>query len=267
MHPICLQIGNLTIHWYGVFMALAFLSGLMNWILLGKRDGRNAQFCSDLMFWVMIGGIAGGRVAYVLSDIGYYASRPIEALFLWEGGLIYYGGLIGGILAVVLFSRRRGVPGLAGLDLAMSSLPFAHALGRIGCFLNGCCFGGVCQEGLAVRFPSDSHPWWRQVNLGLITEDATQSLPVHPVQFYEAGANILIYALLVLVFLKRRRHGMVVALYLMTYPLSRFLLEFLRGTHREEWLGMPVAQAISLILIASGAALFVWLRKHPETRN
>jgi phosphatidylglycerol:prolipoprotein diacylglycerol transferase len=248
-------------------MALAFLAGMISWIVVGKRDGRDGQFCSDMMFWVMIGGILGGRAAYVLSDLDYYSARPLEALFLWKGGLIYYGGLIGGILAVVAYSRYRKIPALAGLDLAMSSLPLSHALGRIGCFLNGCCFGGMCEAGPAVQFPSESHPWWRQVNLGLIGEDASHSLPVHPVQFYEAGANLLIYALLVVIFLRRRRNGMVVAMYLVAYPICRFLLENLRGTYREQWFGLPVAQVISLILVASGVALFLWLRKQPETRT
>jgi len=257
MHPVCFKIGAFTVHWYGVFMALAFVAGLLNWIVIARREGRDAQFCSDLLFWVMIAGILGGRVAYVLSDIRYYLATPSRIIYLWEGGLIYYGGFFGAILAVVLFARRHNIPFLSLLDFSMTALPLAHALGRIGCFMNGCCFGDLCGAGPSLQFPMDSLPWWRQVSLGLIPETASHTLPVYPVQFYEAGLNVLLYVLLLVVYQRRRWDGVVTGVYLLAYPCGRFALELLRGTDRVLWLGVPVAQFLSIILFLTGGLLLL----------
>lgn len=264
MHPIFFSIGELTIHWYGVFMALALLSALVNWTLIGRREGCDAQFSSDMLFWVMILGIVGARTAYVLSDWSAYMERPWwSVLALWEGGLIFYGGLIGGILAVLLFARSRHISSLDMLDYAMTALPLAHALGRIGCFMNGCCFGDICKAGPSIRFPFDSIPWNRQLELDLISISGQQSLPVHPVQLYEAVANLFIFALLVVLYRKRKRYGMVTAVYLLTYPLSRLLLETLRGTHRVMWGPLSSAQGISIGLMAVGAIVLVYILNKP----
>lgn len=252
MHPIFLQLGPLTIHWYGVFMALAFLTGFASWVAVGRREGRNAQFVSDLIFWVMVAGILGGRVAYVVADLPYFLANPTHILAIWEGGLIYYGGFIGAILAVFIFGRRRHIPLRVLLDFSITSLPLAHAIGRIGCFLNGCCFGDLCSRWPAIAFPAASAPWSRHLDLGLITRDAALSLPVHPVQLYEAIWNLAIYPILLLLFRYRRRDGLVTGAYFILYPLGRFLLEFLRGTERLHAGPISAAQAISLGLMAIG---------------
>ena len=263
MHPVCFKIGALTVHWYGVFMALAFLTALVNWIVIGRREGRDAQFSSDMLFWVMVFGILGGRTAYVLSDLSTYMARPRSVLFLWEGGLIYYGGLAGGILAVLLFARSRRIACLDLLDFAMTALPLSHALGRIGCFLNGCCFGEVCEAGPSVRFPAGSLPWQRQLDLAQIRETALESLAVYPVQLYEAAVNIAIFALLHVVYRRRKRYGMVTAAYQMTYPFCRLLLERLRGTYRVMWGPISSAQGISIGLIVVGAVLLLFILNRP----
>ena len=265
MHPICFRLGSLTIHWYGVFMALAFLTGFLHWVTLGRRDNRSAQFCSDLLFWVMIAGILGGRVAYVISDWPYYAADPKRILFVWEGGLIYYGGFVGGVFAIYLFARNRGQRFLSVLDLAIVPLPLSHALGRIGCFMNGCCFGDVCAAGPAVRFPAESMPWVRQVQLGFVSESAPHSLPVYPVQLYEAGANVLVYLLLLGLYRRRAPDGAVTGAYLAAYPVGRFLLEFLRGTERVKWGGVPVAQVLSLALFALGVLVLLGVYRRSRT--
>ena len=92
MMPDLFSIGPLTVHWYGVMMALGFLAGLLNWTLLGKPIGRDLKFCSDLLFWIMIAGIVGARTAYVLSDISYFLANPDRILRIDEGGLIYSAG-------------------------------------------------------------------------------------------------------------------------------------------------------------------------------
>ncbi len=265
MNPIFLHLGPVTIHWYGVFMALAFLTGFANWIVLGRRAGRDAQFCSDLLFWVMIAGLVGGRIAYIASEFRDYAADPRQIFAIWKGGLIFYGGFIGAILAVYIFARRHHIAFLALLDFAMTSLPLAHALGRIGCFMTGCCFGAPRQNWPGIAFPAFSPPWDRHIELGLITRQASCSLPVHPVQLYETLWNLALYPILLLVFRRRKADGVTTGTYLLLYPLGRFLLEGLRGTERIYVGPISTAQLVSLAMMALGAMLLLTRHKNPRT--
>lgn len=257
MDPICFRVGSLPIHWYGVLMAAGFLLGFANWVLLGRREGRRFELLSDLLFWIMVGGLVGARLAYVTADAGYFLRHPLEIVRVDQGGLIYYGGFIGAGLAIWIFARRRGQHFFDLLDLVITSVPLAHALGRLGCFLNGCCYGTRWDGPWGVRYPSTSHAWSDQVNADALSRFEPRSLPVHPVQLYEAGLNLLLFAALVVWYRHRRREGMVVAAYLLLYPVMRFGLEFLRGDTRTGLGPFSVAQWISVALFALGGVLCV----------
>jgi len=268
VHPICFKVAGLTVHWYGVMMALGFLAGLLNWSRLGRRTGRDFAFCSDLLFWVMVAGIAGARLAYVIANAGDFLKAPLTILYLHQGGLIFYGGFIGGWMAVLVFARVRRLGTLDLFDFAVTSVPLAHAFGRIGCFLNGCCHGIVHTGVLAVRYPAESLPWWVHVDQQRITQLASHSFPVYPIQLYETCFDLLVYALLVWAFRQRARRGSVSVLYLLTYPTGRFLLEFLRGDPRLHVLGLTVAQWLSVGLFLSGLGLLLAIYRRkvtPET--
>jgi len=242
MNPICFHIGSHPIYWYGVMMALAFMAGLLHWQWLGHRTGRDTALASDLAFWLMVGGILGARTAYVLSNLNYFLAAPQEIIRVDQGGLIFYGGLIGGVLTFFLFARWRHLKVGDLADFTVTALPLGHALGRVGCFLNGCCGG------------AEAHP----------PSCLSAGLSHYPVQLYEALANLGVYGLLTWYFLTQRdsRHGSVVALYLMTYPVVRFLLEFIRGDDRMRvGGGLDVAQLISLSLFLIGIALWGFTRK------
>jgi phosphatidylglycerol:prolipoprotein diacylglycerol transferase len=258
--PVCFHIGRLPIHWYGVTMAMAFMAGLVNWIMLGRREQRDTNYCSDLLFWIMVSGIIGARAAYVAADLRHFVTAPWTALRVDQGGLIYYGGFAGAAVAVILFARLRRERLWPLADFVVTSLPLAHAIGRIGCLLNGCCYGRVSQGPLAVRYPPDSAPWWEQVETGLISRFSPSSLPVLPVQLYEAAWNLLLYSVLLCVFRRRQADGVVTGIYLLGYAAGRFLLEPLRGDARMRWLGLSVAQLVSLALLAGGGLLLAWSR-------
>lgn len=244
MHPICLHIGRLPIYWYGVMTALAFLICLAHLIWLGKQEGRSAEFVSDLTIWIMLGGIGGARLAYVLAEWPRFAVQPQLILRLDQGGLIYYGGFIGAALLVAIMARRKREPLWPLADFVVTALPLGHAMGRIGCFLNGCCYG------LPAVWP------WSVRMHGLLR---------HPVQLYEASGNLVLYALLLYLYRHRTRPGRIFALYLILYPLLRFSLEFLRGDERLSWRGLTLAQLISLGLMLCGLGLWCWL-KAPRQR-
>jgi phosphatidylglycerol:prolipoprotein diacylglycerol transferase len=267
MHPVLFRIGGFTINWYGVLMALGFGAGLWNWTRLGRREGRDYAFCADFLFWVMAAGLIGARTAYVLANLGEFRDEPWTVFFIHRGGLVFYGGFLAAVPAVAVFAKRRGERPLALMDFAVTSVPLAHALGRVGCFINGCCFGGIHRGLLSVRYPDGSYPLWYHMSLGLVGREERWSLPVHPVQLYEAAFDLALYALLVLVYRRRTRDGRVGALYLLVYPAGRFALEFLRGDERIRWMGLTVAQLVCLGLWAAGAALWAAGRRAREANR
>jgi phosphatidylglycerol:prolipoprotein diacylglycerol transferase len=275
MHSVFVDLGFMRIHWYGVMMAMGFLATLGNWIWLGRRKHRDAAFCSDLLFWVMIAGIGGARLAYVFENLSLYADSPLSVLAVWEGGLVFYGGFVGAALALVVISRVRGVPLPDLVDFTLTSVPLAHGIGRIGCFLNGCCFGKRCDHWMGVRFPALSAPWWaqqdlahmpRQYELDALVAAMPRSLPVHPVQLYEAFGNVIIYVSVVWLYRRQRSPGWVTALYLVLYGSLRYVVEIFRGDRGErlDVGGFSIAQSLSGILILTGVVMFAVLyrRRH-----
>ncbi len=271
MQPIFMELGSFRIHWYGVMMALAFLASLLNWIALGKRTGRTPAFCSDLLFWIMLAGIGGARVAYVLENWHDFSGTPWRMLAVQEGGLVFYGGFAGAAVALVIIARIRREHLASLVDFTLTSVPLAHLLGRIGCFLNGCCYGNRTASRLGVRFPALSPAWWseqsiatmpRQRELDAMVEAIPLSLPVHPVQLYEAVGNLVLYLVVLAVFRRRHRPGRITAVYLTGYAILRFAVEFVRGDHAERVTaaGLSIAQVVSLILALAGLVLLAMTR-------
>ncbi len=246
MDPVCFYIGQRPIYWYGLMVATAFLAGLAHLTWLGKKTGRSTQLISDLMIVIMLGGIAGARTAYVLANWSDFAEQPSLIFRVDQGGLVYYGGLIGAILAAAVYIRLKKEALWPLADLFASALPLGHAIGRIGCFLNGCCYG--CATSL---------PWG--VALGGVWR--------HPVQLYEALANLLLYLWFLRAYPRRRRDGQILAQYLVLYPLIRFFMEFVRGDERLHWLGLNLAQDISLVLMLGGVILGLLFSRQAASSN
>lgn len=263
MHQICFQIGSLTIYWYGVFMALGFTFGLLNLIWLGRSRNYDTQFCSDLMFWLMISGIVGARIAYVLENWSEYAAAPHTIFLINQGGLVFYGGFVAAGAAIVIFALKKKVKILPLIDFVITSVPLAHAFGRVGCFLNGCCFGKCTNLPIGVRFPKPSPPWFEQWSHNIIAKTATLSASVHPVQLYSSACNFMIYIVVLLVYRRSKRAGVTLAVYLMLYSVGRFVLEFFRGDHGERVSvgALSIAQFISIPIFILGLALIVATRK------
>lgn len=238
MHPVFIEIFGRPIYWYGVLTALGFLAAVFHWSWLARRTGRPPELGSELGIWVMLCGIIGARLAYVLSDFAYYAAVPLEIIRIDRGGQIYYGGFIGAVLGVIVLARIRKQPLWAFGDFVVTGLPLGHAIGRFGCFLNGCCYGSITDL-----------PW------RVFSHDVYR----HPTQLYEMAFNLVLYGTLLAFFFRKKRDGTVFALYLVAYSVGRFLMEFLRGDEREHMLGLSVAQVISVVLFIVGCALFALL--------
>ncbi len=238
--PVAFVVLGRPIYWYGILVALGFMAALMHWNALARRLGLPVGIGSDLAFLVMIGGILGARAMYVAANWGYFSAHPAEIIRIDQGGLIFYGGFLAAAAGVIVMARVRKIPVWTLGDFTVSALPLGHALGRIGCLLNGCCYGAPCDLPWAVRTAGE----WR-----------------HPVQGYEALFNLVLYFLLRFMLLNRVRPGLTVATYLIGYGLWRFAIEFLRGDARMEgWAGLNAAQTLSLALVAVGFVLALCLR-------
>lgn len=248
-------------------MAAGFLAALATWGWLGRRERRDMAFCTDLLLWIMVAGIVGARLAYVLSDAEEYLKNPLSILRVDQGGLIFYGGFLAAVAVVVVVARRRKEPVLRLGDLVVTALPIGHALGRLGCFVNGCCYGKPFSGPWGVSYPSESAPWWGQVYAQSITRFSPRSLPVHPVQLYESAFNLALYALLIFIYRRRWKDGAVVATYAILYPAWRMWVETLRGDERMQRMGLDVAQWLSLLFMLGGIGLALYLRKRPHAAD
>jgi len=238
MHPVFITLFGRPIAWYGVMAAVGFGVAAVYWSIQARRQGRPCGFGSDLAVWLMAGGLLGARAAYVLANWDRYLAAPEEIVRIDQGGLIYYGGFIGGIAACILFARVRRLPVWATGDFAIIGLPLAHAFGRVGCFLNGCCYGRETTSACSVLL---------------------DGVRRQPVQLYESAMNLLVFALLCVYRSRNRRAGTGLALYLTTYPVGRFFLEFLRGDPRLAGPGFNVSQLLSLGWFLVGLALWAGL--------
>ncbi len=253
MHPILFEVFGKEIYSYGVMAALGFLAAVLTWLWMGRNENRPEGFAPDLGFWLMASGIIGSRAAYVAANWSHYRGAPLDIVRIDQGGLIFYGGLLLASAALVLFARRRRLPLWHVADFAIPGLAVGHALGRIGCFLNGCCYGRpagdhVCGSLCGVVYPPVSEPGQLFAGVAL-----------YPVQLIEAAGLLVIWALLLYAYPRRRRDGTVFALYLLAYPPFRFLLEYLRGDARQSWRVLDAAQAVSIGLLLAGILLWILL--------
>jgi phosphatidylglycerol:prolipoprotein diacylglycerol transferase len=210
--------------------------------------------------------MVGARLFFVVEYWGEKILTIGEIFKIWEGGIVFYGSVIGAAVAFFLVRIFRPFPILATLDVLAPSIAIGIALGRVGCFLNGCCYGDVCDiPWLAVRFPPDTPPWNAERAQGLIPADAPRSLPLHPTQLYAAVDGLVLFALLTAYYPLRRRAGEVIALLMLTYPVTRFLIERLRDDESAFVWGLTISQAVSLVLFLMGLALRQYLAMRPKS--
>jgi phosphatidylglycerol:prolipoprotein diacylglycerol transferase len=254
MHWIAFQLGPLSIHWYGVMVALAFLAGLWTASRRALRERVAAEQIIDLGPWLIVGTILGARTLYVISywhDV--FAGKPISEVFMvWKGGLVYYGGLIGASLACMLYARVKKLRLWKIADILAPSIALGCVFGRIGCLLNGCCYGRACNLPWAIRFP-EGNP----LN--------PPTYPVHPTQVYDSLLNLGLYAALAWLYQRKKFDGQVFGVYLVSYAVLRSFVELFRGDYppNQYYLGGWATPA-HLASIASLAAGLLLLRLAPR---
>jgi phosphatidylglycerol:prolipoprotein diacylglycerol transferase len=253
--PILFQVGPLAIRWYGLMYLLGFgaaymlirhLARLRNLAL--TKDG-----VSDLLFYGVLGVVLGGRLGYVLFyNPSQYLSRPLEIFAVWQGGMSFHGGLLGVVVASVIFCWRRKLPILLTGDILVTSATIGLGLGRIGNFINGELWGRVTEQPWGIIFPGGGH------------------LPRHPSQLYEAVLEgLVLFILLYLLHRRKVTEGVPFFCFFIGYGLFRFLIEFVRQPDAHLgflWGGATMGQLLSLPMILFGLAGCFYLYRRKGTQ-
>ncbi|HWH68129.1 MAG TPA: prolipoprotein diacylglyceryl transferase, partial [Candidatus Sulfotelmatobacter sp.] len=233
-------------HWYGVMVALGFLAGLWTASRRGLREGVPAEKILDLGPWLIVGAIVGARTLYVLSYWReQFADKPLSEIFMVQhGGLVYYGGLMGSCLACILYARLKKVRLWQLADIMAPSVALGYVFGRIGCLMNGCCYGRACTLPWAIHFPVGHE---------------TYPNAVHPTQIYDSLLNLGFYLALAWLYRHKKFEGQVFAAYLIGYALLRSLVEAFRGDYPQyqHYLGgwATPAHLVSIGILAVGLVL------------
>ncbi len=259
MHEIALTIGSLKIHWYGIMVALGFVLAILVLLKERTRAGITADNVFDLGLIAVFGGVFGARLFYVIQFHHQFAGKPLEVFRIDKGGLVFYGGFLLAFLVVWGYCRWKKISFLRVMDIFAPAVAMGHASGRIGCFLQGCCFGRPTSSWPSAVFPAGSAPALRYpaepADLYAGVRTACDSLPLIPVQLYEAACNFLIALLLIWLLKKIRRPGGVAAIYLATYAVMRFCMELMRGDHTDHIGMFTPSQAIALFVMLPVAAV------------
>jgi phosphatidylglycerol:prolipoprotein diacylglycerol transferase len=245
MHPIIFSIGKLTIFSYGLFVALAFFTAityLSNQIKKSKEKILSQDELYSLFIYIIVSGIIGARLLFVFSNPQDFVLDPMSIFKLWEGGLTYYGGFISAAVFVLAYVRIKKISILKLGDFFAPALALGHAIGRIGCFFAGCCYGKETNVAWSVVF--------RDKN-----SSAVLGVHLHPTQLYESFGNFLIFFLLYFYSQKKHKKGFLVSFYFISYAVLRFVVEFFRGDSDRvgHYFGLSVSQILSLILFIIGA--------------
>jgi phosphatidylglycerol:prolipoprotein diacylglycerol transferase len=263
VYPLVIHLGPLEITGYGIMMMVAFLVGGWLITLELRRRGLREDYAAEMVVAAVIGGILGAKIWYVV------LTRDIHALFS-RGGLVWYGGFIGGALGVILNSWRLRVPIRWTMQLAAPALAAAYALGRVGCFIVNDDYGRPTSLPWAVKFPEGLPPTTAQ-NLSRLFHVPVppgtlpnEVLAVHPTQLYEVAIMLVAFAVLWRFRKAARPVGWLFGLYLVFAGVERFLVEFVRAKDDRFLGGFTIAQLTSVLLVAIGIALLARWRRGPD---
>ncbi len=274
---------------YSAFLLLGLVAGYLITRWRAVRIGIEGAHIDNLALLIAISSLFGARI------FSWWFEFP-EDVSLWQaltaasGGMVFYGGMIFGVLAVIAYAACTCMSLGNLMDACAPGLALGLAIGRIGCFMAGCCWGDVCVSNeqaaaihdpamlrqvrtipflssstfpFAVQFPREAGAFEQQQQLGLISKDAAVSLPVHPTQLYETAFALLLCLYLHLVFKRRQWEGQIIWRFVLGYGVIRFGLEFVRADNPAAFAGLTLSQVISIVMVVAAMAMF---RNHQQVR-
>ncbi len=255
MFPTIFHIGPLPIRAYGVTIALSFTLGIFYGIRRAAAKGIDATVFTDLCVTILIASVVGARIAYVLPFLDEYAARPLEIFMVWEGGLTLYGGILAAIAASYIFARRKKISFPRVSDVCAPLVALGIGITRIGCFLNGCCYGIPSGDAPGIVFPP-----------GCAAGAAYPGTPIHPAQLYDSAAGFAVFGILLLVEKRLRGDGRLFPLFLVLYGVNRYFQDMIRTYDPRAVVSLgPITatapQVVSLLIVAGG--LFFFFQRRP----
>ncbi len=245
------QLAPIYVHSYGVMLLIGLAAGVWWLTRSGRTHGFSLEDWIDFALVILLSGVVGARLLYVLLHLPEYSAAPMTILYVWQGGLSFHGGVAAGVISAYGFARVRGLPFPLLADLGAPALALGTAFTRVGCFLNGCCYGTECHLPWAVVFPPT-------------TEAGAGGIPRHPTQLYAVAANAAIFAILAKLAPRVRVRGNLFLLYLVLYSIYRFLVEFVRrGASARIFAPLaPLTEAqTASIVIGLGALIWILVRR------
>ncbi|MCY6370109.1 prolipoprotein diacylglyceryl transferase [Clostridium ganghwense] len=242
MKPVLFEIFGLKIYGYGAMIAIGIVFALILLSKRSKKKGYDEDKIWDMSMFTIILGVLGGKILYIITEIKYIIANPSSIIKDFGSGFVIYGAIIGGILGIVLYCKKKKWSVLGILDLVIPSLPLAQGFGRIGCFLAGCCYG------------RETH-----LPIGVIFKDslfAPQGIRLHPTQLYSSAFDFCLALFLIWYDKKERQDGKLFSMYVIIYSIGRFIVEFLRNDPRGNVGILSTSQFIAIFTLIIGIIIF-----------
>lgn len=255
MFPRLFQIGGFSLPTYGVLVATGVITGLFIAANLSKRQGEDPEKAWNLGIYAVLSAIVGAKLLLIINDFGWYASHPKEifSLGVLQAGGVFYGGVLAAIAVSVWYIRANRMPVLRTCDAFAPGLALGHAIGRIGCFAAGCCYGKPTSHWWGVTFRNPQAAQWVGTPL---------NIPLEPTQLFESAIELANFVFLYWLIKHKKFEGQVIGSYLFIYGVARYFIEFIRDDpDRGSMFGgaMTGTQFISICLVVAGGLL--WLRR------
>ena len=273
---------QVPLHTYGLLIASAFIVAMWLGGRAAVRAGLDRDRVMDLAFWILVSSLVGSRILFIIVNWDEYARDPLAIVAFWKGGLVFYGGFLGAMACSVWYMRKHKMSFFPHADVIIPSVSIGHAIGRLGCFSAGCCWGGACSATLpwAARFPPQALAYQSQLANHIIQSGALTTVAIHPTQLYESLGELCIFLVLTTLRARKRFNGELLALYLILYAPLRATVEMLRGDEERgrvfnflgpfahhAWWNLSTSELISVGIFATGVALFVLLGRRAEQQE
>jgi len=252
MHPILFHLGPLPIHTYGFLIAIGFLLAVQIVKRLAIRSKLDVDRILDLTFWCLMLGFLGARILFIITRWHHFMENPIDIFKVWEGGLVFLGGLVLVVPFAVNYVRRHKIDPWKAVDVLMPGLPIAQALGRLGCLAAGCCYGRPTNADWGVKLDSE------------LVDLHMRGIYLHPTQLYESSAMFLLLFAMLYVFKHKKFDGQVGLTYFISYPIIRSIVEEFRGDAIRGFViedVLSTSQFISIIVFVIALGFLIYRLK------
>ncbi len=258
MHPVLFHYGFITIHTYGFLIAIAFYAGISLASTKAKKEGIDPEKIMDLGIYIIVCSVIGGRLFFVLRNYEMFVDAPLDAFKVWQGGLVFYGGLLLVVPVSIWYVKKHSLPTIRCMDITAPYISLGQSIGRLGCFSSGCCYGAPSKLPWAVTYTSQNSL-------------APLNVTLHPSQIYSSIMNLAIFFALLWLYKRKKFDGQVFSFYLIFYAIARFTVENFRSDPRGSvnliGVSLSTSQVISIFIFTSGLLFLTFCKKRAAGNN